>query len=80
MAREDFLIKRLLDKDYSALKDDIEGVIAAKVVDKVMEKKKLVLNKINSTKFFNKTDDEEKPDPIEDEKNTSKDKENENEE
>jgi len=58
--RNEYLIKRLLDKDYATLKDDIDSVVAAKIVDKVVEKKKEVIDRLNKAKIFGDDQEPEK--------------------
>ena len=51
---DDFLVKRILDKDYASIKDDVETIIAKKIVNKINDKKEEVLNKFNNEKILNK--------------------------
>jgi hypothetical protein len=47
---EKTLTKRILDGDFSTLKDDIEGVIAKKIVDKINVKKEEILKDLSGSK------------------------------
>ena len=59
MSKDEFLVKRLLDNDYSELKDDIEGVVANKIHVKINDKKKDVIASMNKTKHFSKEEEKE---------------------
>ena len=44
----DMLIQKILKKDYSELKDDIETVVAKKISNKIVAKKEEILDKIKN--------------------------------
>lgn len=56
----DTLTQRLLDKDYGELKDDIETVVASKIVSKIGDKKQDIIDKINAKKSDSKSEEAEK--------------------
>ena len=53
------LIKRVLDKDFVELTDEIETVVAGKLKEKIDTKKKEVLLKLNNMKHLNNDEEDE---------------------